>query len=86
MGVPSFLLTVQLDNATKIVKIKVPKLFIHSFDDQTVPIRLGQKLFALAQEPKTFVQISGSHSQGYSVSKDVYLPAMEQFLDQNQLR
>lgn len=84
--VPSFLLTAQLDNVKKIKEIKVPKLFIHSFDDQTVPFRLGQKLFAVAPEPKRFLRISGSHAQAYSESKDVFLPAMEQFLDQNQLR
>ncbi len=84
--VPSFLLTVQLDNANKIKEINVPKLFIHSSDDQTVPFRLGQKLFALAPEPKKFVQISGSHAQAYSVSKDVFLAQVEQFLDQYQLR
>lgn len=84
--VPAFLLTVQFDNANKIKRIKVPKLFIHSFDDQTVPFRLGQKLFELAPEPKKFIEISGSHSQAYSVSKDVFLAQLEQFLDQYQLR
>jgi len=84
--VPSFMLAVKLDNATKIQKITVPKLFIHSPDDQTVPFKLGQRLFALAPEPKEFLQITGNHNEGYALSEKIFLPGIEKFLDKYKLR
>jgi pimeloyl-ACP methyl ester carboxylesterase len=44
----------------KIPGIPVPKLFIHGDRDHTVPLRLGQKLFVAAQEPKTFWVVPGA--------------------------
>lgn len=84
--VPSFILTTKLDNAAKIIRITAPKLFIHSPDDTTVPFRLGQKLFALAGEPKEFLKIAGSHNEGYSLSQDVFLTGIKNFLDKYNLR
>lgn len=84
--VPSFILTARLDNASKIKTIMVPKLVIHSPDDQSVPFALGQKLFALAPEPKEFLQIFGSHSQGYETSREIFFPGIRNFLDKYQLR
>ncbi len=47
-------------SSPKIPGIPVPKLFIHGDRDQTVPLRLGQELFAAAQGPKTFWVVSGA--------------------------
>ncbi len=84
--VPTFIMKTRLDNAQKITGIKVPKLFIHSPDDATVPFYLGKKLFEMASEPKEFLKTSGSHGEGFSLSKDISLKGIKDFLDKYHLR
>jgi len=60
--------------------ISVPLLILHSRDDELIPFRHGQSLFATAHEPKTFVEISGDHNQGYLISGRKYLDALKAFL------
>lgn len=43
----------------RIERIKVPLLVMHGTDDYAIPIRFGERLFALAHEPKRFVKIPG---------------------------
>ena len=54
------LLVRSFNSLPKIPWIRVPKLFIHGDRDDTVPLRLGQELFAAAQGPKTFWIIPGA--------------------------
>ena len=49
----------QFRSDQRIARVKVPLLFMHGTDDHVVPIRFGERLFALAHEPKRFVKISG---------------------------
>lgn len=44
----------------RIARVTVPLLFIHGTEDPTIPIAFGEKLFALAHEPKRFVSIPGA--------------------------
>ena len=39
--------------------VKVPVLFMHGTDDHVIPIGFGERLFALAHEPKHFVKFPG---------------------------
>ena len=41
-------------------KIHVPLLIAHGARDGIVPLRFGAKLFALANEPKTFIEVPGA--------------------------
>jgi fermentation-respiration switch protein FrsA (DUF1100 family) len=44
-------------------KVHAPLLILHGERDRVVPFRLGQRLFALANEPKRFVRFAaGEHS------------------------
>jgi len=43
----------------RIAGVKVPLLVVHGTDDRAIPIRFGERLFALANEPKRFVRIPG---------------------------
>ena len=46
----------------RIAKVKVPLLIMHGVRDATIPIALGERLFALAHEPKQFVRFDqGGH-------------------------
>jgi pimeloyl-ACP methyl ester carboxylesterase len=42
----------------RIGKVKVPLLMLHGVRDTVVPIALGERLFALANEPKRFVRFA----------------------------
>jgi uncharacterized protein len=47
----------------RIANIKVPLLILHGERDRVVPIALGERLYALANEPKRFVRFrEGGHS------------------------
>lgn len=61
---PSFFLSLKMDSATKVRHLTLPKLFIHSPDDQVVPFWIGRKLFQAAGEPKEFLEVHGGHNDG----------------------
>jgi fermentation-respiration switch protein FrsA (DUF1100 family) len=48
----------------RIARVTVPLLIVHGAQDQTIPIAFGEKLFALAREPKQFVRIAGGGHDG----------------------
>lgn len=62
--VPSFFLRLKFDSIDKVRRLNVPKLFIHSPEDEVVPYWVGQKLFEAACEPKEFLMIHGGHNDG----------------------
>lgn len=49
------------ESILKVKKISSPMLFLHSPDDEVIPIEEGRRLFNAAREPKTFVEIAGGH-------------------------
>lgn len=64
----------------KIVQVRVPLLMLHGAADKTVPVQLGQKLFAAANTPKVFVSFElGGHSNLQEVSKIGYQKALADF-------
>lgn len=63
--------------------IKCPILFIHSKNDEIIPYSLGLKNYELASEPKQFLEIKGSHNDGFLVSGEHYVDSIYEFLAQN---
>lgn len=55
----------------------VPKLFIYSKGDSTVPFEQGQLIYANAPEPKQFIEFSGEHIQAMVVDKNRIVTAIE---------
>jgi pimeloyl-ACP methyl ester carboxylesterase len=41
-------------------RVRMPVLIVHGSDDSVIPFAHGERLFALANEPKQFVEIPGS--------------------------
>jgi len=56
------------DTREAISQVRCPVLVIHSRQDNLVPFRHGQRLFQAAPQPKTFLEISGSHNDGWITS------------------
>ena len=44
----------------RIVSVQAPLLVVHGSADRTVPVRFGEQLFALANEPKRFILVPGA--------------------------
>ena len=61
---PVFFLSLKFDSLRKVRSLHVPKLFIHSPDDELVPYWVGRKLFEAALGPKEFLKIHGGHNDG----------------------
>lgn len=53
----------QFRSDSKIPQVKVPLLVMHGALDPSIPVTFGERLFALANEPKRFVRIArGGHN------------------------
>lgn len=78
---PTFILKSKFDSLSKIKKITSPKLFIHSVNDEIVPIHLSHKLFNAAPEPKTFRTIGGGHNTCHMDSQKEYTESIGTFID-----
>jgi uncharacterized protein len=49
----------QFHSDRRIANVTVPLLIMHGSDDPAIPIAFGERLFALAHEPKQFVRFPG---------------------------
>lgn len=79
--VPSFLMSIKFDSESKIGKITCPKLFLHSREDQTIPFRIGQKLYQAASEPKSFLLIHGGHNDMGAINNAEVRIEFKKFLE-----
>jgi fermentation-respiration switch protein FrsA (DUF1100 family) len=55
----SLLMRDQFHSDERVGRVTVPLLIMHGTDDPAIPIRFGERLFALAHEPKQFVRFPG---------------------------
>ena len=68
-------------NAVAHVKqVTSPVLVLHSPDDEIIPLRLGEKVFQAANEPKIFVKLKGDHNSGFLVSQPDYGRTLGRFI------
>lgn len=75
-----WLISVKYDALTKIKKITIPKLIIHSQDDEIVPIQQGRKLFEAAPEPKEFYEMRGGHNEALFFAREEFSSRIDTFL------
>ena len=64
----------------RIKQVHVPLLIIHSPMDDIVPYAQGQELFAAANEPKSFLEITGDHNGGFFESGKLYSDGLDRFI------
>lgn len=55
-------------------------LIVHSPDDEMMPLSHSQRLFEVAKEPKEFLEISGSHNEGFILSSKRYQEGLDTFI------
>ena len=61
-------------------QVKCPVLIIHSSDDKVVKFSHGLKLFNLANEPRTFMELTGAHDECYFDCRDQYAAVVKRFI------
>lgn len=76
-----WLLLIKFDALDKIKHINIPKLIIHSQDDEMVPFTQGKKLFEATSEPKEFYKMHGGHNESIMMYKEEYTKKISNFLD-----
>ena len=59
---------------------KCPLLVVHSRQDDIIPFSHGRKIFDAAPMPKEFLEISGSHNDGFMVTGKRYEDGLIRFL------
>lgn len=70
----------RFDSLGKITRIKAPLLMLHGRLDSTIPIQLGQQLFAAANAPKHWLAMEGAaHSDLDQVNPALYQSTLRSF-------
>jgi len=78
---PTFFLKSKFNTEALMRNLEVPKLIIHSTDDDIVPFELGEILFEEAKEPKKFLKLKGSHNTAFFDSVEDFQKGIEDFLN-----
>lgn len=68
------------DTAEKAGKTSIPKLIVHSSEDEIIPFEHGMLLFERAAGPKEFLRIKGGHNDGFLVSGKTYINGLDSFI------
>jgi len=61
-------------------EVDCPVLIVHSRDDEIMPFGHGQRLFEVAKEPKKFLEITGTHNEGFITSGKHYEEGLNTFI------
>jgi len=78
-----FLLRYKFDNATKIKNVHAPVLMFFTKKDEIISAHQAPKLFALANEPKELVELTGTHNRAISETTDKYVQSLHGFFEEN---
>jgi uncharacterized protein len=72
--------TIKYDTCSKLPRLKIPILVLHSRDDQLIGFHHAEKNFSLANEPKIFCELTGDHCEPLA-HKNKFLEAILKFLE-----
>ena len=74
------LLRFDYDTVAYLRRVQHPVLIVHSRDDEIIPVQHGRRLFAAAPQPKSFLELRGSHNTGFLSSGTRYEAGLDAFL------
>ena len=61
-------------------RVDCPVLIVHSRDDEIMPFGHARQLFDMTREPKKFLEISGTHNEGFITSGKHYEEGLNAFI------
>jgi len=76
------LLRFKYNTAEYLARINCPVLIVHSRDDEIMPFSHGWRLFEMAKKPKEFLEITGSHNEGFIISGRHYEEGLNTFISE----
>jgi len=65
--------------STYIKQVRSPVMVIHSPNDDIIPFHLGEKVYAAANEPKSFMRLQGDHNSGFLASQPGYEQSLARY-------
>ena len=71
---------IKYDTHSKLPRVRVPVLVMHSRADDLIGFHHGERNFAAANEPKMFWEITGEHNGVIAAGRENYLAGLEAFL------
>lgn len=63
-----------------LASVRCPVLIVHSPDDEIIPFRHAEALYAAAAGPKQLLRLTGAHNEGFLLSGQGYVRGLDQFL------
>jgi fermentation-respiration switch protein FrsA (DUF1100 family) len=73
------------ESILKVHGVHSPMLFLHSPEDEVIPIAEGRRLYDAAREPKTFVEVRGGHVYASERDGPAFFGAIKGFLQAQHL-
>jgi fermentation-respiration switch protein FrsA (DUF1100 family) len=71
---------IRYDTHTALQHSAAPVFIAHSPQDEIIPFAHGQALFAAARVPKTFLELTGGHNDGFIFMRESWVGALRDFL------
>ena len=65
-----------------IADVRAPVLVVHSRDDEIAPFHHGEAIFAAAPQPRTLLELAGTHNDAFVRSEQQYIAGLREFLAQ----
>jgi uncharacterized protein len=72
----------RFDSITKIAQVRAPVMIIHGRQDKLIPFSMGQRLFAAAHQPKTFLATESGHDDPYVLGGKEYWDHWRAFINE----
>ena len=76
------LLRFEYNTAEYLGRLNCPVLIVHSRDDEVMSFSQGWRLFEMAKEPKKFLEITGTHNDGFLTSGKRYEEGLNAFISE----
>ena len=72
----------RLNHATRdyVKEVRCPVLVVHSRDDEIIPFHHAERIFASANEPRTLLEIRGTHNDAFLRDERTYIQGLQTFL------
>ncbi|HEU5049662.1 MAG TPA: alpha/beta fold hydrolase [Gemmatimonadales bacterium] len=70
----------RFETIDRIGRVTVPKLLLHSPEDEIVPYEHGRRVYEAASGEKRFVTVRGGHAGAFSEDRETYFGAISELL------
>lgn len=79
----NLILRMKYDTKAYISSVQCPVLVIHSRNDEVNPFDHGKRLYEIAPSPKRFLELEGTHNEGFITSRNEYQKGIDSFIGES---